>query len=225
MHIWTASLATLTTRVCSGSRNYSVRQSQCLSSTIFLLLPGEASHSHTSSMTGLMLRMQPPTLSRPAASSAPDLQRAVQFDAILPAQREPVWTAAGVPATSGQQPQCKCWQGQTSPLKQITQFKKRAFSSNVEKGIQSKTGLPGVMHRPDLDFFPRKAWQQLHIFLTNEPTVHITLVVSCPPRQLKTLQEFCWSASSVKYQNSWNHKQEAWYQNSNLDLTSTSTSP
>lgn len=61
MHIRTSSLATLTTRACSGSRNYSVRQSQCLSSTIFLLLPGKASHSHTSSMTGLMLRMQPPT--------------------------------------------------------------------------------------------------------------------------------------------------------------------
>lgn len=40
-------------------------------------------------------------------SSAQDLQRAVQFDAILPVWIEPVWTAAGVSATLGQQPQQK----------------------------------------------------------------------------------------------------------------------
>lgn len=54
--IQTFSWATLTTSVCSSSKNYSVRQSQCLSNTLFLLPSQEAYHSQTGSVAALMFR-------------------------------------------------------------------------------------------------------------------------------------------------------------------------
>lgn len=82
MHIQTFSLATPTTIGCLSSRDYSRRLSQCLSNTLFLLLPQEA--HHTDKLNGR-------TSVQTAPSSAQDLQRAVQFDTILLAWLEPAF--------------------------------------------------------------------------------------------------------------------------------------
>lgn len=143
-HMWTFSWATLTTSVCSGSWNYSVRQSQCLSNTFFLLI------THRQAQQQEWCSELPKLSSRSSESSL------IWCNSTL--WRELAFLAAAV--TSPQM-----FEGLVSLLIQMPQFRTWLSLQTLGNGIQYNIGLSGIRHRPDLDFLPGEAWEQLHSFL------------------------------------------------------------
>lgn len=104
-----------------------VRQIQCLGSTFFLLLAQDTYRSD---------KLSDRTDAQTSPSSAQELQKAIQSDAILPGRIELGFLAAAgvsVSATLGQQAQHKCLIKPDFPLEQIPQFKKWAFPSDSGK--------------------------------------------------------------------------------------------